>query len=162
MDHLAKINNTIFIGQMVLYSGKMYGTLNDIPKEKCLEMPVAEELQMGISIGMSFNGYFPISIYQRMDFLPRAADQIINHLDKIEEMSHGEYIPKVLIRTTIGSKKPLDVGLQHSQDLTEMFRQAVNFSIYKPMTIKELDKAYSRAIGSDRSSMIIETQDLYK
>jgi pyruvate/2-oxoglutarate/acetoin dehydrogenase E1 component len=161
MDKLAKREDTFFLGQTVLYSGRMYGTLNNVPKKKCLEMPVAEELQMGISIGLSLDGIFPITIYQRMDFLPRAMDQIINHLDKIDLMSHGQFKPTMIIRTTIGSKEPLDVGPQHSQDLTELFRRAVGFSIYKVTNIKEVDRAYSRATHSDGPTMIIEIPDLY-
>ena len=97
-----------------------------------------------------------------MDFLPRAMDQIVNHLDKIETMSHGEFSPKVIIRTSVGSTNPLDVGLQHSQDLTEIFKVAVNFPVYKPMTADEIDEVYDKAINLDGPCMIVEMQDLYK
>ena len=162
MKKLAEREDTLFLGQTVLYSGRMYGTLNDVPEDKCLELPVCEELQMGMSLGLSLEGILPISIYQRMDFLCRAMDQIVNHLDKIDSMSHGEFKPKVIIRTAIGSKDPLDTGPQHSQDLTDMFRAAVKFPIYKPMTADEVDKAYEKAIELDGPCMIVETQGLYK
>ena len=78
---------------------------------------------MGISIGMALNGYVPISCYPRFDFLILAMNQLVNHLDKIRKMSGGEMRPKVIIRTSIGSKIPLDGGPQHTQDYTKIFKQ---------------------------------------
>jgi pyruvate/2-oxoglutarate/acetoin dehydrogenase E1 component len=40
-------------------------------------------------------------------------------------MSRGEIRPKILIRTSIGSKNPLDGGPQHTQDYTKIFKQTL-------------------------------------
>ena len=59
---LEKNNKTIFIGQAVNYPGTaMFNTLKDINNKK-IEFPVAEEFQMGFTIGMQSN-YIPITIY---------------------------------------------------------------------------------------------------
>lgn len=129
---------------------------------KRIEMPVAEDMQMGLSIGLALEGFVPVSIYQRMDFLPCACNQIINHLNLIPRMSRGMFKPKVIIRTTIGSKTPMDVGPQHSQDLTAMFRAALKFPVIKVHTPEEVHRAYALAGNSRTSVMIIEVQDLYK
>ena len=47
-----------------------------------IELPVAEEMQMGMSFGMSLDGTIPISIYPRWNFLLCAINQLVNHLDK--------------------------------------------------------------------------------
>jgi pyruvate/2-oxoglutarate/acetoin dehydrogenase E1 component len=157
---LARKSNVIFLGQQVYYQD-FYGTLDGVPLSKRLEMPVAEEMQTGIAIGLALEGFLPVSIYQRMDFLPRAFDQILNHLDKIERLSCGLHRPKVIIRTTIGSRKPLDTGLQHSQDLTEIFKVALSFPVVKVTTSEEVRQAYRQAMDGEQSIMIIELQDLY-
>lgn len=157
---IAALENSLFIGQQVV-SEDFYGTLKDISLSKRIEMPVAEDMQTGIAIGLALQGFLPVSIYQRMDFLPRAADQIINHLDLFSKISRGQFNPKVIIRTTVGTTKPLDVGLQHSKDLTELFRTAVEFPIFNPRTPSGIDEAYKHAIRSDKSCMIIEYQELY-
>ena len=70
MNYLAKQRKTLFIGQAVEYPGTaMYNTLTDISKSKKLELPVAEEMQMGITLGLALNGLIPISIYPRWNFL---------------------------------------------------------------------------------------------
>jgi hypothetical protein len=40
-------------------------------------------------------------------------------------MSREEIRPKILIRTSIGSKKPLDGGPQHTQDYTKIFKETL-------------------------------------
>ena len=52
MNYLAENNKTVFIGQAVEVPGTaMSNTLKDINSNKLIELPVAEEMQMGITIG---------------------------------------------------------------------------------------------------------------
>jgi len=160
MEEFAKDDKVMFIGQQC-ESEDFYTTLKTISKHKRTEMPVAEEMQMGMSIGLAMEGFLPISIYQRIDFLPRAMDQLVNHLNIIKDMSRGMYNPKVIIRTTIGTNKPFDVGLQHNKDLTELFKVALNFPVIKVTTAQEVRDAYKLAREIDSSILIIEVQELY-
>ncbi len=160
MNLLAKDPKVIFLGQQVGVED-FYGTLKDIPPEIRIEMPVAEELQMGMSIGLALQGYKPVSIYQRMDFLPRACDQIVNHLDLLEHLSKGRFIPGVIIRVTVGATKPLDVGKQHNKNLIAAFKKMVNFTVVEVKTPGQVDAYYDIARQSIRPIMIVEHQDLY-
>jgi len=150
----------VFLGQQVA-SETFYDTLAGIPIERRIEMPVAEDFQMGLSIGLSLQGFLPISIYQRMDFLPRAMDQIVNHLNLLEEASRGMYKPRVIIRTTIGTKVPFDVGIQHSQDLSKLMTVACKFKVFKCETETDINNSYDFARLTDKSVLIIEKQELY-
>jgi len=160
MEILAQNEKVIFLGQQV-GAEDFYKTLTDIPESKRMEMPVAEELQMGMSIGMSLEGMIPVSLYQRMDFLPRAMDQLVNHLDLLEELSKGRFIPKVIIRTTIGVSAPMDVGLQHKKDLTEGMKAMLHFPVLKLNNIKEIQEGYKLARECKGPIMLIEMQDKY-
>ena len=120
MTWLGEQPDTLFLGQGLLYGGHaMHKTLAGVPKEKMIEMPVAEEMQLGLTIGLALDGYTPVSIFPRMDFLMCAMNQLVNHLDKIKQMSHGEFNPKVIVRTAIGATTPLYPGPQHCSDYTE-------------------------------------------
>ena len=160
MINLSKLEKVIFLGQQVA-SENFYDTLIDVPMTLRVEQPVAEEMQLGLSIGLALEGYIPISIYQRMDFLPRAMDQLINHLNLIPTMSNRRFIPKIIIRTTIGNKEPLDAGPQHTQNLTEMLKIALNFPVLSPTTPEEVKIAYNRARSENNPIVIIERQSLY-
>ena len=101
MEYLAKNKNTIFLGQAVSVPGTaMFNTLKDINK---IELPVAEEMQMGMSLGMALEGYIPVTIYPRWNFLLLATNQLMNHLDKISEISNNKINPQIIIRTAVGS-----------------------------------------------------------
>jgi len=159
---LSVLPSTIFLGQQVYYQD-FYGLLEKVSKNKRIEMPVAEEMQLGISIGLALEGFLPVSIYQRMDFLPRAADQLINHLDLIKDLSNNLYNPKVIIITTVGSKYPLDTGLQHSKDLTEWLKVGLkNVKVFNPKTAKEVNEAFKKVLDYESSSILIFYQDLWK
>ena len=123
MEWLGEKEDTIFLGQSVKYSGNaMYNTTKTISEDKLVELPVFEDVQMGMSMGMALEGFVPITSYPRFDFLICAVNQLVNHLDKITIISEGQFQPRVIIRTSIGSRIPLDAGEQHTQDHTQAFK----------------------------------------
>jgi pyruvate/2-oxoglutarate/acetoin dehydrogenase E1 component len=163
MTWLGKQDNTIFLGQSVRYSGNaMFDTLKDVPMSRRLELPVAEELQMGVSIGMSLMGKIPISIYPRFDFLLCAVNQLVNHLDKLDEFTHKQFQSKVIIRVGIGSKSPMYPGIQHCSDYTDVFKQMLkNIMVLKIETPTDALIAYRAAYEGHGSFMIVEDMEAY-
>ena len=165
MEMLASHPKTIFLGQAVDYPGTaMQSTLENIEKARLLEMPVEEDLQMGVSIGIALAGSIPISIFPRWNFLLLAVNQIVNHLDKLSELTQLSAPPKVIIRTGIGSINPLDPGPQHKGDFTQAFKHLCN-----NIDVIRLDDAniilpvYEHALNRNdgKSSLIIEWSDRY-
>ena len=158
MELLARDPRTVFIGQTVLYSGgPVYETLLTVPDEKKIEVPVFEDAQLGMCTGLSLIGFVPICIFPRMDFLICAMNQLVNHLDKIEEMSMGEFSPKVVIRVIIGATEPLYPGIQHCSDYTSSFETLLkNIKVKKLVKEKEIVEEYKKALESNGSTMLIE------
>jgi pyruvate/2-oxoglutarate/acetoin dehydrogenase E1 component len=165
MTWLGQKENTFFMGQAVQVAGTaMFNTLPDVAMSKRLELPVFEETQMGMSIGMALNGTVPISIYPRWNFLLLATNQIVNHLDKISTYSYGDFNPKVIIRTSIGSERPLHPQHQHVGDFTDAFKlMCKNIEVIRldePEQIFEAyQKAYERKDG--KSTILVEWGDYY-
>lgn len=164
MQKLGEDPRVIFLGQTVAFPGSLvYDTLSKVPMEKRLELPVMEDTQMGLSIGLSLAGYIPVSIYPRFDFLLLATNQLVNHLDKIKEISSGQFKPKVIIRTMVGSTKPLDPGIQHCGDYTEAFRNMLRevdvVRLYKPESILT---QYMGALHSERSTLLVEMASYFE
>jgi pyruvate/2-oxoglutarate/acetoin dehydrogenase E1 component len=165
MEYLGKFDNTIFIGQSVEVAGTaMRNTLLNIDDNKLIEMPVDEDFQMGLATGMALTGLIPISIFPRWNFLLLATNQIVNHLDKLKEITQNKNPGKVIIRTGIGSVIPLHPGPQHTGDFTEAFKlMCPNLNIVRldktSMIFDEYQKAYERSDGI--SSLLIEWSDKY-
>ena len=165
MTWLGEQPDTMFLGQAVEYAGTaMTNTLTEVDRGKLLEMPVNEDMQMGMTLGIALNGTVPISIYPRWNFLILAANQIVNHLDKIKLMSDGGYTPKVIIRTGIGSQRPLHPQHQHITDFTAGFRALCDYvdiiRLDEPHQIFEAYKyAYERT--DNRPTILVEWGDYY-
>ena len=133
MNYLGEKRNTIFLGQSVKFSGNaMYNTLTGVPNKKKIELPVFEDNQMGMSIGLAINGFVPITCYPRFDFLLLAMNQLVNHLDKLNIMTNDHYKSKAIIRTSIGSDSPLNPNVQHLGDFTSsVAKMCKNLNIVK-------------------------------
>ena len=163
MNWLSKKNNTIFLGQSVSFSGNaIFNTLKDIDNSKKIELPVFEELQMGMATGMAMEGLVPINCYPRFDFLILAMNQLVNHLDKLQIMSDGIFKPKVIIRVAIGSKKPLNGGVQHTQDYTDIMKKTLTeINVVLLNDPKKIFNEFQKAYRANHSSLMIENADFY-
>lgn len=165
MEFLGEQAETVFLGQSVEVAGTaMRNTLTNVSEAKLIELPVEEDFQLGLSIGMALNGTLPISIFPRWNFLLLATNQIVNHLDKLKELTQVESPGKVIIRTGIGSENPLHPGPQHTGDFTDAFKlMCPNMNIVRLDTAEsifsEYKKAYEREDGV--SSLIVEWSDKY-
>ena len=165
MDFLAKDSRTIFLGQAVAYPGTaMTNTLKNVSKDKLYELPVAEEMQMGMTTGLAMNNLVPISIFPRWNFLLLGINQLVNHLDKISIMSNGSFKTKAIIRTSIGSQRPLHPQAQHIGDFTKPIQMlSKNIDVIKLKDPKQIFPAYKKALDrkDNVSTILVEYGDYY-
>ncbi len=166
MDFLAKDPRTVFLGQAVAVKGTaMTTTLKNVDKGKLIELPVAEEMQMGMSLGMALSGLVPITVYPRWNFLLLAVNQLVNHLDKIKHMSRDGFQPNVIIRTGIGSKIPLNPQCQHLGDFTEAFQMMLtNVEVIRLDEPEDIFRSYKKALErtDGKCTLLVEWGDLAK
>jgi pyruvate/2-oxoglutarate/acetoin dehydrogenase E1 component len=164
MAWLGEQPNILFMGQTVKYDGSVISsTLKDVPLSKRLELPVAEEMQCGMAIGMALTmKIIPVAIFPRIDFMLLAINQLSNHLDILEKMTNGEWKAKVIIRTTVAAKSPMYPGIQHCRDHTEVFRALLrNIPVVKLEEASQIMPAYQEAYQSRGSTMIVEMAEKY-
>lgn len=163
MEFLSNNRKVIFLGQAVEYPGTaMSLTLKDINKKKLLELPVAEEMQMGITVGLVMKGYIPVSIFPRWNFLLLSINQLVNHLDKLSCMTNNFYKSKAIIRTSIGSVRPLNPQHQHIGDFSNAVKKMLT-----TVKVVKLDKSnqifyeYKKAVKRKESTILVEFGDYY-
>ena len=165
MDFLGKQENIFFIGQAVRNEGTaMYNTLKEVSLKSRIELPVAEEMQMGMSLGMSMNGIIPVSIFPRWNFLLYAMNQLVNHVDKYKIMTKEKKTGKIIIRTAVGSERPLHPQYQHIGDYSESIRKMCkNINIVNLTEANEIFPAYKKAFEREDgvSSILVEHGDFY-
>ena len=163
MSDLALDSRVVFLGQAVRCPGTaMFTTLEDVPMDQRIELPVAEEMQMGMATGLAMSGYIPVCVFPRLNFLLLAINQLVNHLDKMQAMS--SYQTRVIIRTSVGSERPLHPGSQHVGNFCAALRLLCSNIWVKDL--KEADQiypSYVRALEhpSGHSTILIEHGDYY-
>ena len=166
MEWLAQQQKTIFVGQTVAGPGTfMFQTLRDCPKDRCLEMPINESFQMQFTIGLALDGYVPISVYPRQNFLMLAAGDMANVLDKIPAISAKQWLPKVLIRVAVGPDSPVHPGHQHVGNYADAFRKMFSWiEVVELNEPEEIFSAYKHALErpDNRSTMLIEHGNYYQ
>ena len=166
MEFLAADPRTVFMGQAVAVPGTaMSNTLKDVAPGRLIELPVAEEMQMGMTTGLALAGLVPVSLFPRWNFLLCGLSQLVNHLDKLAVMSNGGYRAKAIVRTGIGSERPLHPQHQHVGDFTDALRLMCTTHRGDPpgRAGATIFPAYERALLRDdgRSTLIVEYGDYY-
>ena len=154
-------NNSIIIGQAVRYKGHaITRQANFWPEDKRIELPVAEEMQTGLALGMSINGDIVVSIYPRMNFLICGANQLLNHLDKWELMGCNK--PHIILKAVVGSEYPLDPGHQHKANWAEEINSMCEkVNVFNLIYAHQIFSVYDFCIKNKGVHLIIEHGDLY-
>ena len=165
MNWLGNQDDTIFVGQAVSVPGTaMFNTLKEVPESRRLELPVFEDTQMGLSLGLALTGKRVISVFPRWNFLLCATNQLVNHVDKYPLISDGAIAPSLIIRTSVGSERPLFPGHQHIGNYSEAFRLMLSnvevIELFEPAQVKEAYMyAYERT--DRKSTILVEFGDFY-
>jgi pyruvate/2-oxoglutarate/acetoin dehydrogenase E1 component len=167
MSMLSEHPQTLFIGQAVEYEGTgLYDSLSHLPKEKRIELPVAEYLQCGLANGLAIEGgIIPVSTFPRFNFLLMGIDQIVNHLDKFINLSDGKCTPKVIIRVAVGSEWPIHPQEQHVGNFANAFKCMLrNIEVVELNETKDIILAYKKALERQDgvSTILVEFSDHYK
>lgn len=156
MTMLAADRRALFVGQAVAYAGqRAHETFAAVPMYRRIEMPVAENFQVGFSAGLALQGFLPVSFFPRMDFLICGMDQLVNHLDKLP-------IPKVIIRTAVGASAPLDPGPQHTQNHSAALRLMLkSVEVIEIQDAADVMPSYERALAMSGSCIVVEHMARY-
>lgn len=161
MTFLGEQDNTMFIGQQIVYAGNpMSTTLGNVSKDKMVELPVMEETQMGMTLGAAMTGKTVITFYPRWDFIVLAVNQLVNHIDKYELMTGKR--ANILIRLGKGSDKPLDPGHQHKGNYLDEFRSMCpNIKFHDLKDTADILSAYKDAYHNGGVHVLVEYPELY-
>ena len=85
-------------------------------------------------------------------------------MDKLRFLSNKTFKPRVIIRTSVGSKKPLNGGVQHTQDYTSVFKKILTeVNVVKLNDPNQIFKEYKKALNrkDSKSTLLIENGDFY-
>ena len=124
-DALAEDPTVVFFGEDIANAGGIWKTSTGLPEKygsaRVWNTPICENGFLGVALGMAVTGMRPVTEIMFSDFLPTAADAIINELPKFRFMSGGQCAVPVTVRAIGGAGARF--GTQHSATGESWFLQ---------------------------------------
>lgn len=166
MEWMGQQEKIRFIGQSVEWDGHaLFKSMAKVPMDKRLELPVFEDFQMGMSIGLALEGWIPVNIYPRSDFLIIATNQLLNHLTNVRIVTEGKLRPRVITRVSVGATDPMHPGPQHCQDYTAALKLMTRgeIEIVELRAKEQILPEYQRAVTREdaKPTILVEYGNLY-
>jgi pyruvate dehydrogenase E1 component beta subunit len=117
LEHELREDPTVLLmGEDVATAGGVFKTNEGLPEEfgpeRIVNTPICENGFLGVALGMALTGMRPVVEIMFSDFLPTAADAIVNELPKYRFMSGGQCSVPVTVRSVGGATGRF--GTQHS------------------------------------------------
>jgi pyruvate/2-oxoglutarate/acetoin dehydrogenase E1 component len=139
--------------------GSTAGLADKYGRQRVMDMPLAENGLTGIAAGAAMTGMRPVMIHMRVDFLPMAMDQIINHVAKWSYMTGGAVKVPLTIRAIIG--RGWGSAAQHSQSLQALFAHIPGLQVLMPASPYDAKGMLLGCIAEGVPSLMIEHRWLY-
>src|SRR4029077_4838943 len=143
--------------------GGVFKTNSGLPEKygtrRVLNTPICENGFLGVALGMSLMGLRPVAEIMFSDFLPTAADAIINQIAKYRFMTAGACSVPVTIRAIGGGTGRF--GTQHSATGESWFMGFPGLRVATAGTPGGIYEVLSAAIRSDDPVLVFEHKALY-
>lgn len=164
LDQALGMDPRVFlIGEGIDDPGGVFGSTVGLAeihgRQRVMDMPLAENGLTGVAAGAAMTGMRPVLIHMRVDFLPMAMDQIINHVAKWHYMTGGKVSVPLTIRAIIG--RGWGSAAQHSQSLQALFAHIPGLTVVMPASPRDAKGLLMECIASDGPSLVIEHRWLY-
>jgi len=154
----------VVLGQDVGRDGGVFratlGLLEKFGSERVIDTPLAENLLVGMSIGMAVEGLKAVCELQFAGFAYTAIDQLLNHAGRMRHRTHGRLSCPMVMRTPCGAG--IHAPEHHSESPEAMFAHIPGIRVVYPSSPK---RAYGLLLASIRDPdpvVFLEPTRLYR
>lgn len=135
-DELAREERTMVLGQDVGTSGGVFRATDGLQArfgpDRVVDMPLAEGVIVGSSVGLAVTGRIPIAEIQFLGFSHQAFHQLSDQVARMRMRSRGRYPMPITIRAPFGGG--VRTPEMHSDALEAKFAQCPGLKIALPAT----------------------------
>ena len=121
LDHALESDpDVLLLGQDIAENGGVFRVTEGLHarygSKRVVNMPIAENLMAGMSVGLAASGLKPVMEFQFLGFMYPALDQIINHVSRLRNRTRGRLSCPLVLRAPYGA----GVGApEHHSESTE-------------------------------------------
>tara|TARA_A100001015_G_C14925240_1_gene686059 strand:+ start:83 stop:1069 length:987 start_codon:yes stop_codon:yes gene_type:complete len=161
---LTNIDNFFVIGQGLWSPWYVGATMKDLDKkygkDKIIDCPISELATTGAALGASINGFRPMILHPRIDFMLLAVDQIVTQAAKWRHMFGGNSSAPLTIRGIIN--RGGEQGAQHSQSLHSWFAHIPGLRVVMPYSPRDARDLLISSVLCDDPTLFIDDRWLYE
>lgn len=162
-DEMRVDESVLFFGEDVASAGGVFktndGLVEEFGSERVFNTPICENSFIGMAVGMAVTGQRPVVEVMFSDFLPTAADAIVNEMSKFRFMSGGQFSVPVTIRSMGGGAGRF--GTQHSATGESWYMGQPGMHVVTASTPQAIYRNLRTAIQSPNPTLVIEHKALF-
>jgi pyruvate dehydrogenase E1 component beta subunit len=128
--------------------------------DRVLDTPLAENMLVGMGIGMATQGLKPVVEIQFMGFIYSGMDQIISHASRMRNRTRGRLSCPMVIRTPYGAG--IHPPEHHSESTEAMFAHIPGIKVVVPSTPARAYGLLLAAIRDPDPVLFLEPTRLYR
>ncbi|MBI4191944.1 MAG: alpha-ketoacid dehydrogenase subunit beta [Betaproteobacteria bacterium] len=161
---MADDSEVIVLGQDVGRDGGVFratlGLLEKFGPERVIDTPLAENLIVGMSIGMAVEGLKPVCEIQFAGFAYTTIDQILNHAGRMRHRTRSRLSCPLVLRTPCGAG--IHAPEHHSESPDAMFAHIPGIRVVYPSSPKRAYGLLLAAIRDPDPVVFLEPTRLYR
>ena len=161
---LAGDPEVVVLGQDVGRDGGVFratlGLLEKFGSERVIDMPLAENLIVGMSIGMAVEGLKPECEIQFAGFAYTTIDQLLNHAGRMRHRTQGRLTCPMVMRMPCGAG--IHAPEHHSESPDAMFAHIPGIRVIYPSSPKRAYGLLLAAIRDPDPVVFLEPTRLYR
>lgn len=163
-EELLADEQVYLIGEDIGVYGGCYGVtaglVEEFGEERVMDCPISEVALLGSSVGAAMMGKRPIAEIMYADFLPVAADQLINQANKMRYILGEDARVPITVRAPYGGGG--GYSFNHSQSPEAWFLNAPGLIIVMPSTPYDAKGLLRASVQNDNPVLFLEQKYLYK
>jgi 2-oxoisovalerate dehydrogenase E1 component beta subunit len=163
-EEMARDERVIVLGEDVGKLGGVFrateGLFDRFGAERVVDMPMAETVIAGVSVGLAMRGLRPVAEIQFADFIHASMDHLVGEAAKIRWRTGGDWSCPMVLRTAYGGG--FRGGPYHSQSVEAYYAHAPGLKVVAPSTPADAKGLLIAAIRDPDPVLVLEHKRTYR
>ena len=162
LDAMGNDPKVVILGESVSDPKGIFGTTLPSAQsypERVIEIPVSENMITGACLGLALEGWKPVLVHSRCEFMMVAMENMINTAAKWSAV-HSDRPFTMVIRALIG--RGWGQAPNHSQAFHSMFAHVPGFRVLYPVLPERVEYWMKEALATNGPTVIFEPRRMYE